>query len=149
MDIKQDNFIIELLNTLNNIAKDKGSKYSFEIASDIIKVGTRKYYHIALLYTNPASKEKAVFINEKYQISKKFTEEDIVEVFKQSLLKHIIFMKDYMTEHMQRRSMKTLLSKPKIEKKLFNKFENYLTEGEGYYEEELQDESGRYYLREK
>ena len=125
--MKDDKFINELINILNNIAIKRGSKNIFSFA---MSAECRDYLQLSLLYTSKESKEPHIFFKQESMVSDNFTEEDALNSFKMSLIEAITYYKDYMSKYKSIRSMGTLLTNRKVERKIFNKYEINLLDEE-------------------
>lgn len=141
MEIK-DSFVREMVSILNEIAIKRKSKNRFSARMSIEDDGVESIVYFYLNYESKEDEELRTFFKQTASVDDEYTVEHALDEFKLSLVEAIVFYKNYMDEYRQLRSMHNLLSKPKIERKVFNKFEKYLEE-EDNYEDEIQIESGR------
>lgn len=138
MEIR-DSFIRELVSILNDIAIKRKSKNRFSSSITIEEEGLDSTAYVYLNYESKEDEELHTFYKNVYTITDDHTVEHALDDFKMHLIEAVVFYKNYMSDSLQLRSMHTLLSKPKIERKVFNKFEKYLEE-EDNYENEIQIE---------
>jgi hypothetical protein len=141
MDIR-DRFVTELVSILNTTAIKRKSKNRFSAHMTSEDDGKDSLVYFYLNYESKEDEELHTFYKMMAVVTEEHTVENALDDFKEYLIEAIVFYKNYMSDYTQLRSMHTLLSKPKIEKKVFNKFDKYLEE-ENNYENEIQIESGR------
>jgi len=130
-----DSFIRELISILNEIAIKRKSTNKFKSFIAETDVDGLVHIHLSVIYFSKEHQEDISFFSYRSVLNENLTREDVIDSFKASLIEAIIYYKNYLDNIISVVSMGTLLSRPVIEKKVFNNYEKYLIE-----EEEENDE---------
>jgi len=136
-------FVEELVKLLNGIASEQKSKYRFKFVETSNDYKKLKFCTFIVYYSDNEFEELFPFVSYKCVINKEEERTKHIAEFKKILLRRITLVKDVMGDYVNVKSIKTLLAKPKVEKKLFSKYLKYLEDYDRGEDESIEPGEGR------